>query len=247
VLRFAVIGDPVEHSRSPRLHAEFYAQSGLAARYDAIRVPKGECAAALARLRDEGYFGLNVTTPLKEEAFALCARADETSRRAGAVNTLTLLPALTEGANTDGIGARAALEAALGEPVRERTILILGAGPTARAAALELAARGARLRLWNRTPERWDALRADLGADPLRAGEPLDAVLSTLPPGAAFPPPVRDALLGARAVVDANYGDRATLRAMLGREVTDGSEMLAAQARASFESWKRCAEFTKRA
>ena len=75
MMKLALIGDPVGHSESPKLHAEFFAEAGMLGTYQAIRVPRGECAAAIERLRDEGYRGLNVTTPLKEEAFAACEPA----------------------------------------------------------------------------------------------------------------------------------------------------------------------------
>src|ERR1700722_15203148 len=89
-LRLAVIGDPVEHSKSPELHAGFLRGAGLAGSYEAIRVAAGDGKRAIEDLRARGYVGLNVTTPLKEEAFAHARWHDATALASGSVNTLVL-------------------------------------------------------------------------------------------------------------------------------------------------------------
>ena len=238
-LRLAVIGDPVEHSLSPFLHRGFLEAAGLQGSYEAIRVPAGEGARAIDALRALGYTGLNVTTPLKEEAFARAERRDEAAETSGSVNTLLLEGERIEGYNTDGAGALGALKAAGLEGLDGRAILVLGAGPTARAATVALRRARAMVFLWNRTKSRAKSLAASLGLRLWAQGTPLDAVLSTLPPDAALEPRLTAALRAAPLVIDANYGPRSTLGAALGRsDLHDGRAMLAAGARASFELFR---------
>ena len=237
-MKLAVIGDPIEHSASPLLHRILMTEHAVEGTYEAIQVRAGECLRAVERLRAEGYRGLNVTTPLKEEAFAACEHRDEVARRAGSVNTILFEPnGPTLGCNTDGLGALQALTEALGEnelPHGTR-ILLLGAGPTARACAYVFSRIGwARVFLWNRTPERARVL-AERYVLNVWDGEPVEAALSALPPNAALDQGVRAALVAAPVIMDANYGPRASLAADLGRDVIDGLPMLRASARASFE------------
>ncbi|MGH7728126.1 MAG: shikimate dehydrogenase, partial [Vulcanimicrobiaceae bacterium] len=126
-LRLALIGDPVAHSRSPALFAEFFASERIEGSYAALRVPAGEGAAAIARLRAEGYDGLNVTTPLKEEAFASAALRDSSALAARAANVLVLGEQIAAH-NSDGIGALGALAAAGLVDLIGKHVLVLGAG-----------------------------------------------------------------------------------------------------------------------
>lgn len=235
-LKLAVVGDPVAHSRSPLLQRGFMAEAGVEGTYEAIRVRSGELGAAVAALRAEGYGGLNVTTPLKEEAAALCDRLSPAAQALGAVNTLVFRANETFGANTDGAGGVGALESALGT-VRGKRVLVLGAGPTARAVVYALARAGAEVALWNRTREHGEALAQRFGVRVWDEASPLDAVYAALPPNPHLPPAVLRALHVAPLVLDANYGPRATLGETLGRAVVDGSAMLASSARHSFDLW----------
>ena len=235
-LKLAVVGDPVAHSRSPVLQRGFMAEAGVPGTYEAIRVRLGELGAALVALRAEGYGGLNVTTPLKEEAATLCDRLSPAAQALAAVNTLVLRETETFGANTDGAGGVGALEAALGGAHGKR-VLVLGAGPTARAVVYALAHAGAEVSVWNRTRERAEALAARFGVRVWDGTQAFDAVYATLPPNPTVPPGIERALREAPLVLDANYGPRATLGTLLGRPVVDGTAMLAASARRSFELW----------
>lgn len=229
-----MIGDPVAHSASPALHREFLTAAGLLGTYEAIRVPAGEATRALQGLRARGFRGVNVTTPLKEEAFAACRRRDAVADASGSVNTVLFQAGAFHGYNTDGVGAVEALRDAGG--LEGGTVLVLGAGPTARAAAFALRALGVHVVVWNRTGARAEALCRALGVDVWRPGMRVDAVFSALAPMSS---PDDDELgrsiLAAPVVVDANYGSRATLAATLERPVIDGLSMLRASARASFE------------
>lgn len=234
-MKLALIGDPVEHSRSPEIQARFLRDAGLQGTYEAIRVPHGDAAAAIARLRDAGYDGCNVTSPLKEEAFAACDVLTPFAQKAQAVNTIRF-GSQTVGTDTDGVGAAAALRQQLGA-LRGCEILVLGTGPTARAVLSQLAEEGARLWLWGRDREKVLRLCATVGSLAFDDGAIEGAAFSALSPDATVPDSVAAACRAVPVVMDANYGDRSTLSRLLGRTVVDGSAMLEAQARASFEFW----------
>jgi shikimate dehydrogenase len=234
-LKLAVIGDPVAHSASPALHRAFLAAAGLDGTYEAIRVASGTGAAAIDDLRARGYTGLNVTTPLKEEAFARADERDPAALAAGSVNTIVFRSGVA-GYNTDGLGAIGALRERGLHHLAGKRLLVLGAGPTARSCVASFAAIGARAIVWNRTAAKAAELADALGAHAWSPDDPVpDAVLSALPPHAVpADPALRAALMLAPIVIDANYADRATLGAALGRNVTDGLEMLRASAHEAF-------------
>lgn len=236
-MKLAVIGDPVEHSRSPSIHAGFLRDAGIGGTYEAIRVRKGETAEAVARLRAAGYAGCNVTFPLKEEALDVCDRLTQYAQKADAVNTLRFGHDVV-GTDTDGIGAAAALREQLGT-LQGKEILVLGSGPTARAAIAELADAGARVWLWARDASKVEALGRRFGALAFaRGGRVENAAFAALVPEAQIPTEIVSTLVDAPLIMDANYGERSTLRAQLGRDVVDGSRMLVLQAAASFAFWK---------
>jgi shikimate dehydrogenase len=236
-LRLAVIGDPVAHSASPALHRAFLAEAGMHGTYEAVRVAAGDAARAIEELRAAGFRGINVTTPLKEEAFAHCTRQDALAAAARSVNTIVFARDGIAGYNTDGIGAIAALcEASARASVTDLAVLVLGAGPTARAAARALADAGATTGVWSRSQQSVDAALRASGASPWTALTRIDAVFAALPPEAELADgALRAAVLAAPVFVDANYGPRARLASALGRDGADGTAMLRASARASFQ------------
>jgi len=165
---YAVFGHPISHSLSPRIHAAFGKQAGIALDYVAIDAPAESFAATLARFADQGGRGANVTLPLKQDAFALCTQTSEFARRAGAVNTLTRGDGSWRGDNTDGPGLIRDLTGRHSLDLRTRRSLLLGAGGAARAAAHALLDAGiGELVIVNRSAERADAL-ADSIRDPSR-------------------------------------------------------------------------------
>ncbi len=101
---YAVIGNPVAQSKSPRIHAEFARQLAQDLRYKTILAPREGFAAAVAAFRAGGGRGLNVTVPFKLEAFELATERTERAEQAGAVNTLKFEGATALGDNTDGAG-----------------------------------------------------------------------------------------------------------------------------------------------
>ncbi len=235
-MKLAVIGDPVAHSRSPRLHTTFLEEEGIDGDYVAIRVPRGNAVDVLRRMRLDGYTGCNVTYPLKEEALRACDLIDEEAQRIGAVNTI-LIGMQIRGTNTDGVGARIALEAALEEPVALKRIGVLGTGATARAILSQLQETDAYAFVWGRDEEKIADLGERFECEPWPEENPPEIVINTLPPEVLLPPALVEQLQSPDFIMDANYGKRATLAKQLHREVFPGDAMLEAQARASFDYW----------
>jgi shikimate dehydrogenase len=135
---YAVVGNPIAQSKSPRIHAEFARQTGEDLRYEKILVPRDGFAAAVATFRAGGGRGLNVTVPFKLEAFALATERTERADHAGAVNTLKFDGKAILGDNTDGAGLVWDIGARLGCPVRGKRVLLMGAGGAAHGVMLPL-------------------------------------------------------------------------------------------------------------
>jgi shikimate dehydrogenase len=167
-----VILHPAGHTRSPAMHNAAFAAMGLDAVYVAFDVPPERLAPAVAGARALGVRQLAVSLPHKQAVMALCDAVDDVARRIGAVNTVTTTPEGLRGANTDWIGLVRALERET--PLEGRRAVVLGAGGTARAAVHGLRARGARVTVLNRTPERARALAEALGAEAGGGLEELD-------------------------------------------------------------------------
>lgn len=175
-----IIGDPVAHSLSPRMHNAAFAAAGLNWVYVAFRVPAPELSAALRGLAALGCAGVNVTIPHKEAVLPLLDEVDAPAARAGAVNVVRCEGAKLTGFNTDGAGLVDALVRDGGARLAGSRCLVLGAGGGARAAALALAEAGAsRVVILNRTPARAEALAGQV-ASHVRGcalgGGPLDPV-----------------------------------------------------------------------
>lgn len=161
--KLCVIGDPVEHSKSPLIQNAMIDALGLNYIYLCQRVPRGQCAQWLECAKFAGYAGFNATMPHKEELVPLMDHLDGDAALFGAVNTVCIRDGAAWGYNTDGAGFLRAL-AAEGIDPTGKTVLLLGAGGAAKAVALKLAQHGAeRVFVCNRTLERARALCA---ADP---------------------------------------------------------------------------------
>ena len=156
-----VIGWPVSHSRSPRLHNHWLARHGIDGAYVPLPVAPADLATAVRGLRAAGFAGANVTVPHKEAVLALCDRVLPAGRRAGAVNTLVFGPDGVAGTNTDGVGFIENLRAHGVDPAAGPALL-LGAGGAARAIAAALLDLGVPVTVANRSAERATALAATL-------------------------------------------------------------------------------------
>jgi len=172
-----IIGWPVSHSRSPRLHGYWLEKHGIDGAYVPLPIPPEYFRDTVRALMHAGFAGANVTIPHKVAAFEVCDTVDETARSAGAVNTLTFRDGKITGANTDGWGFLANLRAHGVDP-RSGPALLLGAGGGARAIAAALIAEGVRVTIANRTASRAEQLVRDLPGPSLVPWEHCDAAVA---------------------------------------------------------------------
>lgn len=163
--RFAVIGNPIAHSRSPDIHARFGAQTGIALDYTRLLAPLDGFADTVSTFFAEGGQGLNVTVPFKLDAFELArTHLTERARAAGAVNTLWQVDGALHGCNTDGVGLVRDLTR-LGARLDGAHVLLVGAGGAARGALDALRRAGAaKVRVVNRTLVRAVELVSEVAA-----------------------------------------------------------------------------------
>ncbi|MCH7308713.1 shikimate dehydrogenase [Acinetobacter sp. NIPH 1852] len=160
--QFAVIGNPIEQSRSPELHHAFAAKTGIDLNYKKILAPLDGFETTTKTFFTQGGIGMNVTVPFKEQAFALCDQLTERAKIAKAVNTLWMQDGKLYGDNTDGQGLVAAIQA-LGWNLKNSRILILGAGGATRGVIYPLVQAGAKkIVIANRTLARAEQLVNDL-------------------------------------------------------------------------------------
>lgn len=253
--RYAVIGHPIAHSLSPRLHALFGKQTGVALEYTALDAEPAAFAGAVLEFFAEGGRGVNVTLPHKAAAYVLADVRTPTAQRLGVANVLTLLPdGHIEADGNDGAGMLADMRARCGIDLRHRNVLLLGAGGAARAAGFALLDADVKsLVIANRTPERAQDLASVLARperirvrawDALERSRAFDVVVNATSAGvhhAALALPV--SLVGARTLAyDLSYGPAAEpflawARDAGCRAALDGLGMLVETAAASFEHW----------
>ena len=254
-LKMAVLGDPVHHSQSPKIHGLFAQQANLAIEYEAIHCPQEALADQLQTLHANGYLGLNLTVPLKEHALALCNELSSAAAEAGAVNTLVRTEAGWSGTNTDGAGLVKDM-AAHNLTLQDQRIVILGAGGAAAGIAGPLLAAGvSALAVMNRTLARAEALcrrfdDARMRAYPLVSDSadhanqpPFDGLIQASSQGHSGTITLPDErwLTPQAWCYDLNYGNahprfRDWARTD-DRVVVDGLGMLVQQAALSFEHW----------
>ena len=160
-----VIGDPVEHSRSPQMHNAAFAKAGLDYVYVPFHVRPNDLAAAIAGFKAINVVGINVTLPHKQAVVSHLTSLSREAELIGAVNTLTFTDEGIHGDNTDAPGVLRALEknGNMSVPVGEN-VIVLGAGGAARAVVVALALAGvASITIANRTVERAVALAEEMG------------------------------------------------------------------------------------
>lgn len=156
---YAVVGNPIAHSRSPFIHHAFAEQYGITLIYERLLAPLDAFGPTIQQFFADGGKGLNVTVPFKEEAFALCqARLSLRARIAGAVNTLWMADDGLHGCNSDGLGLLNDI-IRLGFDPKNKRVLMIGAGGAARGCLLPLLEAGCHtLHVVNRTASRAHAL-----------------------------------------------------------------------------------------
>lgn len=254
--RYAVIGHPIAHSKSPQIHAAFARQTGQALSYEAILGPLDGFAATVTAFHEAGGRGLNVTVPFKLEAHALATRLTPRAAAAGAVNTLALSASGILGDNTDGAGLVRDITANLGCPLVGRRVLLLGAGGAARGALLPLLEAGpSALTIANRTEAKAQALAATFAGKAVvnpdacgfaaLAGRRFDIVINATAASLADEAPPLPASLYAEGALayDMMYGRGdtpflAAARADGAARLADGLGMLVEQAAESFLLWR---------
>jgi shikimate dehydrogenase len=254
-----IIGDPVAHSLSPRLHNAAFAALELDYVYVPLPVRAERVGAAVAGLAALGFRGANVTIPHKAAVMPFLDEVSADARLAQAVNTIVVDGAALRGYNTDVEGVRSALLAAAGDGLGGEPALILGAGGAARAAALALARLGCPLTIVNRTPEaaerlaalmtagvpgarcRWLALPDLTGEDVRRQRIVVNATSLGMGGEGKVPALLADNVTAGQVVFDAVYASGPTALLVAARAagavVVDGLTMLLGQAAEAFRLW----------
>ena len=249
---YAVIGNPIAHSKSPEIHARFAGQTGQDIDYRRLLAPLDDFAGTVAAFIAAGGKGANVTVPFKLEAFALATRLTPRAQAAGAVNTLKFDGDAILGDNTDGVGLVADIVRNAGVALAGRRILLLGAGGAARGVILPLLQQApAELVIANRTAAKALALAQEFAAQgPILACDftdlagPFDIVINATAASlaAALPPIPARVFSPACFAYDMMYGKEPTVfmrfAAQHGATVRDGLGMLVEQAAESFLLWR---------
>ncbi|PMS34573.1 shikimate dehydrogenase [Trinickia symbiotica] len=255
---YAVVGNPIAHSKSPFIHARFAEQTGEPVEYRHLLAPRDRFAETVRLFVAAGGLGLNVTVPFKLEAHALANSLSARAAAAGAVNTLRFDGERIYGDNTDGVGLVRDIEANLGMPLADTRILLLGAGGAARGVVLPILERKPRsLTIVNRTAEKAEALVAQFaaaahearaaltgGGAGLVGSSPYDLIVNATAGSLDAALPECDARAFGRGTLayDMMYGAQPTVfmqhAKSLGARAADGLGMLVEQAAESFFVWR---------
>jgi len=253
--RYAVIGNPIAHSKSPLIHAEFALQTGQDISYTALLATRESFVSTVMDFIGQGGKGMNVTIPFKEQAWKYLA-TDILPRAASAraVNTLIFKEGQVIGDNTDGVGLLRDIEVNLGFPVADQRVLLMGAGGAARGVLPELLnRRPATLTIVNRNINRaheltdwfteWRNLR--VSDYPGLSGGEYDLLINATSSSMNDElPPLPTGIFGLRALAyDLVYGKGLTPFLQFAQEhgvakLADGFGMLVEQAAESFLIWR---------
>ncbi len=238
--RFAVLGDPVEHSRSPELHQTMLGLAGLDGSYQRIRADRDVLATTVAGLRAGEWHGLNVTMPLKEAAAALSDQLSPGAERSQSVNTLLAEGDRISGHSTDTIAFRSLLDS--GRFASLGSVLVIGAGASA-AAALAAIDGKRRVYVGARRRDRADKLTATFGGEAVAWGAAVagSLVINTTPLGMRGESIPAGVLEVSGGLIDLPYGESPTPAIQTARRAglahVDGHEFLILQAIESFRLW----------
>ncbi|MGQ0749574.1 MAG: shikimate dehydrogenase [Betaproteobacteria bacterium] len=261
--KYAVIGNPVAHSKSPLIHAEFARQTGQDISYVALLAPRAAMRETMLAFRDTGGRGMNVTLPFKHEAWALSTIRMDDADRAGAVNTLLFRGEGIIGHNTDGIGLLRDVRENLGFAVEGRRVLLMGAGGASYGVmAPLLREKPERIIVANRTPDKAEALAKHFSRQAAAmaciltassyaalAGQRFDIVINATSAGLDNEmPPLHDRCFAEGALAyDMVYGNTPFLAfaQARGAHAADGTGMLVEQAAESFFIWRGVRPATK--
>jgi shikimate dehydrogenase len=239
-VRLVLLGDPVDHSRSPAIHAAALSAVGIDGTYEARRAGPGDVAEACSAIRAGRLAGANVTMPLKAVAAGMCDRLSSDAERIAAANTLVAGDAEVVGENTDVAGLRSLLA----RFPADSPVVIMGAGSSSAAALL--AAAGREVWVVARSSSQAEAMIAQVGVT-AGVGEweglsPAGGILVNATPLGMRGEPLPAGWDAERiGIIDLPYGDEPTPAVVGARRrnipVSDGLDVLVAQAAASFELW----------
>ena len=250
--RYCVIGNPIAHSRSPDIHAQYAEQTGQMLAYERCLAPLDGFAATVRDLVEAGVRGANVTVPFKLEAATLADTLSERARAAGAVNTLVFANGQIHGDNTDGAGLVNDILRNARVTIAGKRILMLGAGGASQGCILPLLGEApAAIVIANRTRATADALVARFaGQGKVSAAEfaelsgPFDIVINgtSASLAGAIPPVPAQAFSANTQALDMMYGSQPSpfmdFAAAQGATVRDGLGMLVEQAAEAFLIWR---------
>jgi shikimate dehydrogenase len=246
--RYGVVGNPVAHSKSPEIHAQFAAATGQDLEYVPVEAPLAGFEAAVEAFRAEGGKGLNVTLPFKEAAYRYCARTSKRARRALVVNTLVFSGPRVYGDTTDGVGLVTDLKRNLALELQGKHLLLMGAGGAAQGVVEALLEAGVgRVVIANRTLSRAQVLAARFQVEacgyPDLDGQAFDIVVNATSAGLASEAPKlpRSAFKPGGLAYEMLYGRDTPFLAQAraaGARPADGLGMLVEQAAESFHVWR---------
>ena len=251
--QYVVIGNPIAHSKSPAIHAQFAAQTKQVMNYERMLAPLDDFAGAVKKFISDGGRGANVTVPFKLDAYRLATDLTPRARAAGAVNTLKFEAGRILGDNTDGVGLVRDIVHNAGIALAGRRILLLGAGGAARGVILPiLSEHPAGLVIANRTAARAHELVAEFAGQSTSlvasnfsdlSGQFDIIINATSASLSAALPEIANTLLGRQTFVyDMMYGAQPSVfmqwAAEQGATVRDGLGMLVEQAAESFFLWR---------
>jgi len=254
--KYAVIGNPIAHSKSPQIHAMFAKQTVQDISYEKIEAPLNGFAATIERLRNEGYKGCNVTVPFKKEAFEYIlhnyGQPTEQASTAKAANTLKFEDGIVSGDNTDGVGLLRDIEGNLCFDLRDKQVLLMGTGGAVSGTVAALREASARLTVGFRTEDKAKLIALRFSTEKnivhivryLNITKQFDVVINATSSGLSdeMPPLPPNIFAPGALAYDMMYG-RETPFMKFAREhgaavVSDGLGMLVEQAAESFFIWR---------
>jgi shikimate dehydrogenase len=266
--RYAVIGNPISHSKSPQIHQMFAAQTGQDISYEKIEAPLDGFAATIERLRNEGYKGFSITVPFKFEAFKIATNLHPRSKSAKAVNTLWFNGNEIHGDNTDGAGLICDIQNNFRIDIKGKRVLLMGTGGAAWGVAVPLLlANAASVTIAYRNEAKAKEMLAELmrTADflqlslhngqlvsrsythlieaPITIGQQFDVAINATSSGLSDEmPPLPKNLFAPNALAyDMMYGRETSFMKFAcehGAHVADGLGMLVEQAAEAFYLWR---------
>ena len=249
--KLAVFGNPIEHSLSPDIHAQFAQQTGVEVDYQKILAPVNDFSQFAKAFIHKGANGFNVTVPFKLDAFNFSTELTLNAKTAGAVNTIKIQDSKIIGENTDGIGLVNDLTNHLNIELENKVILILGAGGATQGILLPILSKNPkRVMIANRTASKAEKLARDFskygktcgfGLDKIK-DDPVDIIINATSASLAGKmPDIASGCANHAICYDLMYGQQTPFmdwaKANNAAVIADGLGMLVEQAASSFEFW----------